>query len=170
MRQRFDQIAYVTNDMAKAVEILSYRYGWSDFDLRRLVIPAEVGGACADVELSVGKAQAAGLFIEIIQAHSDIEGFFTATLPKTGEFGLRFHHTGILIEGDLSEWDAHFDHFKSQGRVYLTADLGAMRKDVRFFFADERSSLGHYVEYAWIREPAERVIERLGTHIPTGTP
>jgi len=165
MHRHFDQIAYVTNDMAKAMEVLSYRYGVGDFNVSRLVVPAHIGHVSANVDLSVAKVVVAGLFIEIIQAHSDIEGFFTAALPKNGEFGLCFHHTGIVVDGDYSEWQKHFDYFDSLGRIFFTVDLGEIGEDVQFFFADERTSLGHYVEHTWLRAPAEQINKRIGARV-----
>lgn len=145
----FDQISYVTNDIDRAIDIMSSRHGVSDLQITPAKFAARVGDKSGVMDLTIATTVIDHLRLEIIQPNAEIDRFYSCRLPADGSFGIAFHHTGILVNGTLDQWLAHFDTASVEGRVYFTGDLG---EDMKFFYADERDTLGHYVEHLWLSE------------------
>jgi hypothetical protein len=71
-------------------------------------------------------------------------------LPRDGTaLAIKFHHVAIRIDGSLENWQQHraaIDMYRSI-RSCIRAVSGDM---LRYFYTDERSTLGHYVEHVWM--------------------
>ena len=91
------QIAYVTNDLARAREVLRKRYGIAEF--RHLEGKLPHGG---DIQLEL--AWAGGIMIELTWARGPGTEFYNDRLPSQ-EFAIRHHHLGYFIHDQLN-WDA----------------------------------------------------------------
>ena len=61
---------------------------------------------------------------------------------------IRFHHVAIRIDGPVANWDAHVASIDF-GKHPIVFE-GALRDQLRFFYTDERTTLGHYVEHVWL--------------------
>jgi len=89
--------AWVTNDLDRAMEIFSSRYGIAQFSFIEGDMPS--GG-----HIRVAFAWAGGQVLEIICADGPGAEFYNTMLPE-GEFAIRFHHLGFLVP-DAAGWQA----------------------------------------------------------------
>jgi len=127
--------AWVTNDLDRAIEIFSRRYGVSNLSF--IEGPMPTGG-----HIKVAFAWAGGQVLEIIAGSGPGTEFYNEILPKD-EFAIRFHHLGFIVhdeagwkalEADLCAGDWPIAH------ETLTGDF----IDAYYIKAPE---LGHYLEY-----------------------
>lgn len=156
---RHHQIAYVTNDIDAAIRLFERDYGAPGF-----YVFSNVGTGTTkpgDPELKIALSNVGGVEIEIIEPIGDTAPLFKDVLKPGPELDIRFHHVCIRIDGPLSAWDAHatsIDHDKHP--IVFSGSLG---NDLRFFYTDERSRLGHYVEHVWM-SPA--ILGQLAQAVP----
>ena len=144
----FDQVSYVTNDMARGMEVMQRDYDLPSFNLREIEGPARVGDSTGTIKLSVGISRFEGMKVELIQPLRDLANLYSERLAPDREAGLAFHHVGVRVRGDdPGLWDERFADLERRGRVYFTADLGP---DIKFAYTDERPILGHFVEHYWV--------------------
>lgn len=127
--------AWVTNDMARAVEIFAQRYGVSDF--RFIEGPMPGGG-----HIHVAFAWAGGQVLEIIRASGPGTAFYNELLPDDG-FAIRFHHLGFVIH-DQAGWDSLEAEIRSGGWQVAHQSLTGSFIDAYYIKAPE---LGHYLEF-----------------------
>jgi hypothetical protein len=157
------QIAYVTNDLDAAASQLEKEYGipgFYKFDNFAVAQPS-------DPQLRIALARVGGVEVELIEPQGDVANLFADVLPKDRNAGLaiRFHHIAIRIGGSLEDWQRHTLAIDTtRHRIVFQ---GALADQMRFFYTDERSTLGHYVEHVWLH-PA--LLEQLGYAIPTYPP
>ena len=127
--------AWVTNDMDRAVEIFTQRYGVAEFRFIEGDMPS--GG-----HIRVAFAWAGGQVLEIISATGPGSEFYNEMLPGE-EFAIRFHHLGFIVhdeaawrrlEADLQAGDWQIAHKTLTGTFI----------DAYYVKAPE---LGHYLEY-----------------------
>jgi hypothetical protein len=96
------QIAYVTNDMDKALELFAQDFGVSRFyPLVTGDEPVPTGGIWMKAVL----ANVNGTEIELIQPLGDVENLFSNALPKDRRFALVLHHGCIRITGGIENWE-----------------------------------------------------------------
>ncbi len=142
------QIAYVTNDIDRATAMLEHDYGAPGFFIFSNVQPgmAPFGGA----ELKIGLSRIGGIEIELIEPIGDTAPLFSDAMTGEGEgdLELRFHHVCARIDGTLADWEAHRASIDPAAHpIVLEGGLG---DEMRFFYTDERGTLGHYVEHVWM--------------------
>jgi len=99
----FHQIAYVTTDMTRALELMREDMGIPSFLLRDHDVEAIVGGRRGRMRMQLALANLDGVQIELIADHGSDFDIYTESLPKDGSFGLVFHHFCNLIPGGI-EW------------------------------------------------------------------
>jgi hypothetical protein len=140
------QIAYVTNDIDAAARLFSERYDTPGFFIFSNIQPGmeQLGSP----QLRIGLARVGGVEIELIEPLKDTAPMFRDFLPQTDELVVRFHHVAIRIDGDLADWDSHVASIDVA--VHPIVYSGQMGDDLRFFYTDERATLGHYVEHVWM--------------------
>lgn len=140
------QVAYVTNDIEAAARVLEARYGAPGFFHFSNVGPGrDIGGG---PQLKIALVRVGGVEIELIEPIGDTAPLFKDVLPAGPELAIRFHHVAIRIDGPIENWEAHaasIDH-----ALHPVAFEGGLGDDLRFFYTDERASLGHYVEHIWV--------------------
>jgi hypothetical protein len=132
------QNAYVTRDLDASIATMRVLYGIQDW----LTYTAEM-----EVTTPAGKGPSAnklafgwvgGLQYELIQPLSGQVGFYTEALRDDG--GMRFHHV-CMRKDDLDaarrEVERHKLPIVYEGQTGVT----------RFFYADARATLGHYLEF-----------------------
>ena len=71
----------------------------------------------------------------------------------------------IRIEGSLEDWERH--RAAIDVARHPIAFQGALGELLRFFYTDERATLGHYVEHVWM---SPELLQQLGAAIPTYPP
>jgi hypothetical protein len=127
--------AWVTNDLDRAVEIFSRRYGVSEF--RFLEGPMPTGGY-----IKVAFAWAGGQVLEIIEGSGPGTEFYNGILPDDA-FAIRFHHLGFIVH-DEAGWEALEADLKAGGWPIAHETLTGDFIDAYYVEAPE---LGHYLEY-----------------------
>lgn len=127
--------AWVTNDLGRATEIFSARYGVSDFRFIDGTMPT--GG-----HIRVAFAWAGGQVLEIIAATGPGSEFYNEMLPS-GEFAIRFHHLGFVVH-DAEGWRQLEADLASGNWPIAHKSLTGTFIDAYYVRAPE---LGHYLEY-----------------------
>jgi hypothetical protein len=128
--------AWVTNDMDRAVEVFSSRYGVTDFQFIEGPMPS--GG-----QIKVAFAWAGGQVLEIIAASGPGTEFYNAILPEDGGFAIRFHHLGFVVHDEAGWRDLEAD-LKAGDWPIAHETLTGTFIDAYYIEAPE---LGHYLEY-----------------------
>lgn len=159
---RHSQIAYVTNDLDAAAALFERDYGapgFYKFDNAQVAQPG-------DPQLRIGLARVGGVEIELIEPVGAAASMFSRHLPEDrSELAIRFHHVAIRIEGSLDDWERHRAAIDT--RLHPIAFQGALGDLLRFFYTDERTALGHYVEHVWM---SPELLEQLRVAVPTYPP
>lgn len=141
------QIAYVTNDIDRAVAIFRDRFGVGEFRANDNELP---GGARVGVRsVWIGK-----MMYEICYGVGPGMELYTDWAPPGGEFVLKFHHFGYLIP-DQRAWDA-LEREIERGNWTLRT-----RSDIPGFFRGcyvEVPELGHFLEFVL---PGPGLLERM---------
>jgi hypothetical protein len=143
---RHHQIAYVTNDLDRATALFERDYGAPGF----FVFSNVDSGASkpGDPELRIALAHVGGIEIELIEPIGDTAPLFKAALTDGPDLDIRFHHVAIRIEGPIANWEAHVASLDfAEHPIVFEGGLG---DQLRFFYTDERSRIGHYVEHVWM--------------------
>lgn len=136
----FYQVAYVTNDFERALQQCGRTHGIREFArLPGMRYPTGPGReAVCDVALAyVGATE-----IEVICPRSGDVEIYRDHLPPSG-FGLRFHHLGRLFDS-VAELEQQVERYVREGRALPVN--AASPGSARYFYADYRAELGHYIE------------------------
>jgi hypothetical protein len=156
---RHSQVAYVTNDLDAAAALLEKQYGIPGFYKFDTAGVAQPG----DPQLRIGLARVGGVEIASIEPLGLTAPLFSQVLPPDrAELAIRFHHVAIRIEGSIEEWERHRAAIDTAR--HPIAYQGALGDMLRFFYTDERPTLGHYVEHVWM---SPELLAQLGAAIPT---
>jgi Glyoxalase/Bleomycin resistance protein/Dioxygenase superfamily len=148
-RVGFYQVAYVTNDFERALRQCTLTHGAREF-ARMPAIQYEIGPGRA-VVCNVGLAYVGATEIEVIEPLEGDVAVYRDALPTEG-FALRFHHLARLYD-TREEVEAQIAVYRREGRA-LPVD-GTSPGSARYYYADFRAELGHYIEGVWF-EPASR--------------
>jgi Glyoxalase/Bleomycin resistance protein/Dioxygenase superfamily len=159
---RHSQVAYVTNDLDAAAALLEKQYGipgFYKFDTTGVAQPS-------DPQLRIGLARVGGVEVELIEPLDSKQSVFTGVVAKARTpLEIRFHHVAIRIEGTLADWERH------RAAIDLVehpiAYQGGLADMMRYFYTDERATLGHYVEHVWM---SKDLLAQLSGAIPTYPP
>jgi len=137
------QNAYVTHDLGRAMELISERYGVTDyiqFDPEMALLTPE-GEKVQKVK--VAATWVGWLQIELIEPVSGFVDPFLPFLPQDKSDAVpRLHHISLRRES-LEEIRAESE----QLRLPFVCEGGI--PDLIFRYLDARSTLGHYLEYVW---------------------
>ena len=102
-----------------------------------------------DPQLRIGLARVGGVEIELIEPQGSATNLFSEVLPRgSAELAIRFHHVAIRIDGSLENWQRHRAAIDTVR--HPIAYQGALGDMLRYFYTDERPTLGHYVEHVWM--------------------
>jgi hypothetical protein len=147
-RNEICQVAYVTNDLARARAIFSQRYGIGDY----LTFGGDTphGG-----HLELALAWAGGTMYELVHAMGPGTEFYTDRLPADGAFAIRHHHLGYFVE-TRAGWDALMAEIEQGGLPV------AFRNDMPGFLNAcyvEAPELGHYLEYMFCEPEGVKLFE-----------
>lgn len=133
--QEHSHSAWVTNDLDRALDVFRKRYGVGDFSF--IEGPSPEGG-----HIRVAFAWAGGQVLEIIRATGPGFEFYNEMLPE-GEFAIRFHHLGFLVE-DEAGWKRLEEELRRGEWPIAYSTLTGDFIDAYYVKAPE---LGHYLEY-----------------------
>lgn len=133
--KEFAHSGWVTNDMDKAIEIFSRRYGIREH--RFIEGPLPTGG-----NIRVAFAWAGGQILELICASGPGSEFYNEMLPGDA-FAIRFHHLGFIVH-DQEGWDALEAELAAEEWPIAHKTLSGTFIDAYYVKARE---LGHYLEY-----------------------
>ncbi len=138
---RVAQLAYVTNDMDRALKVFADVHGIPRFlDLRDLKLQTGEG-AYAQVNLALAIVD--GMEIEVIQPLGGADSVYRAGLTGAA-FEIRFHHSCRKVEGRQT-LAALRQTIVAQGREVVL--WGSSPNGAHYFYVDDRATLGHYSEY-----------------------
>ena len=142
---RHSQIAYVTNDLDRALAV------WRDeFDVPAFhVFTNDMPGleSSHPFQLKIALANVGGTEIELIEPLHGTAPLHAEPLPADGSFAMCFHHVAMRIEGTLADFEAHMASLDPVNhRVVWTGGFADM---MRYAYTDERRTLGHYIEHVW---------------------
>jgi hypothetical protein len=71
----------------------------------------------------------------------------------------------IRVEGSIEDWERHRAAIDTTRHpIVYQGSLGEL---LRFFYTDERATLGHYVEHVWM---SAELLQQLSSAIPTYPP
>jgi hypothetical protein len=127
--------AWVTNDLDRAVDIFSRKYGVAEFRYLEGDMPS--GG-----HIRVAFAWAGGQVLEVIRAQGLGAEFYNEMLPSD-QFAIRFHHLGFVVHDDAG-WQALEADLRAGGWPIVHQTLTGDFIDAYYIKAPE---LGHYLEY-----------------------
>ena len=157
------QVAYVTNDITRAIALFEKDYANPGFFLFNNV--ATGAAKPGDPELRIALSHVNGVEIELIEPIGDTAPLFSDDLPQGLELEIRFHHIAIRIDGPIENWEAHLASIDTaQHPIVYRGSLG---EDLRYIYTDERSRIGHYVEHVWM---SERVLGQIAAARPSFPP
>ena len=142
---RHCQIAYVTNDLDRAMAV------WrDDYDVPAFhVFTNDAPGleSSHPFRMKIALANVGGTEIELIEPLAGMAPLHAEPLPADGSFAIRFHHVAMRIDGTLADFEAHMASLDPvRHPVAWSGRLGDL---MRFAYTDERPTLGHYVEHVW---------------------
>jgi hypothetical protein len=147
------QIAYVTNDLRRAVSVLQSEEGVAQLAIFDDFTLDVEGGRTAVINVALGYVGETQL--EIIEPVSGEVDLYRTWLPE--EFALRHHHFCHRLDS-VEELEALQATYEQGGyAIPLSASLG----ETRLFYADTTAVLDHYQEYAWIDSEAEQFMATL---------
>ncbi len=142
---RHSQIAYVTNDLDRALAV------WRDeFDVPAFqVFTNDMEGLVSShpFQLRIALANVGGTEIELIEPLNGTAPLHAEPLPADGSFAMCFHHVAMRITGKLADYDAHMASLDAEQHPVVWS--GAFAEVMRYAYTDERRTLGHYVEHVW---------------------
>jgi hypothetical protein len=139
----FHQIAYVTNDFDRALEIFRTEQGVTQFlELRGIRFPTGPDGAEAHCHVALGRS--GGMELEIIEPIDGDVALYRDPLAGDG-FQMRFHHVAQRLS-DPAALEAVRARLVEQGHSF---PVDGASNGMSYFYADMRGSLGHYVEYIY---------------------
>ncbi len=128
------QIAYVTNDIARASALFKDRFGTGAFK----VIDTP------DSPVRIALAFAGRTMLELIHPLDDTIPLYADWIAGIEGFALRHHHFGLLVETKAELAAIRAAHVNAGTGIPLEGDIpGALD----YLYADTAPELGHYLEY-----------------------
>ena len=143
------QNAYVTHDIDKAVELVSDRYGVTEW--QRLNPDMVVRTVTGDrpMVVRVASAWVGGLNLEIIEPVSGYVDHYATMLPADRHDPVpRFHHISLRRDDEAEmrrEIAALGLPLAFEGPISIRDAIPSLV----FVYLDARASLGHYLEFTW---------------------
>lgn len=135
----FFQVAYATNDLAKAMKMFEEKFSVKHFH-QMLNIPFT-----DDVNISIATAYLGEVMIEIIQPHGPGPNIYDSVLPSNGRFAVRHHHLGHLFT-DEAEYQRCVSQAGAQHPLLHQAEMPGF---IKAAYIDTYDELGQYLEYVY---------------------
>lgn len=138
------QIAYVTTDLDEALRRLDQAFGLVRFYVFDTVSQPNHPNQPA---LRIALVRTAGTELEVIQPLGFNDAVYSDPLPKDGSFALLFHHIAVTFQGSMAEFEAYRASLDTTAHPIVVE--GWMTDIARWFYTDERATLGHFIEHCW---------------------
>ena len=146
------QIAYVTNDLRRAVSVFHEQGVANIATFDDFTLEVDDG---RNAVINVGLAYVGDIQLEIIEPVSGEVDLYRTWLPES--FAVRHHHFCHRLDS-VAELESLQRSYEQAGtRIPLAARLG----ETRLFYADTTELLDHYQEYAWVDSEAEQFMKTL---------
>lgn len=142
------QMAYVTNDLDRALAILQARYGIADFT---------VFSPAPGQPMRIALAWCGETMFEVIDATGMGIEIYDKALPE--EFAVRFHHIGLEV-ADEGQWDRLQASIKAGNHA---VDFAGDNDVARFAYVHS-PELGHYLEYVLLHEQGRAFFESVAAN------
>jgi hypothetical protein len=143
----FFQIAYVTNDLEQAMDLYRREFGIRKFFIMpELAVVVSTPRGVETAKLRFAFVYVGDMQIELIQPTGGDCPIYAEPLPST-DFAIKFHHLGHAVHGGPEDW-RHFREALDTHRHPIAIE----GTTTSFLYIDERSRLGHYLEYIWFDE------------------
>jgi hypothetical protein len=140
--QHHFQIAYVVNDVGRAVQVFRDRFDVARWNVRDMA--ALTGGASLIRRLAlawIGDDETR-VQIELIEPDKGTPSLY-ANWTEAGSDRMRLHHHGFLVHSP-QEWQIALDAVaRAEIPIARQASFG---NAMDYFYADTRAELGHYLE------------------------
>ena len=146
------QMAYVTTDMERALDLFKTRFGIQSF--RRLEGQMAAGGHIRAEFAWVGT-----VMYEVICASGPGSDLYMDRLPRGDGFHLKHHHLGFLLRS-REEWDAIL---AKAGEIGWSIPYRSDNPLVEVCFVDA-TELGHYLEYFLPKQAGLNFFESVPRH------
>lgn len=141
----FLQMAYVTNDFDAALAAFGENAGIDRFfEQRNFDVHVRPGQTA---KLDIALAYAGGVQIEVIHPVGGAIEIYRDVLEEPG-FCLRLHHQGQLVSS-VEEIYQLQQTARERGFPIVLDSGDALGDRVRYFYADTRKFIGHYIEYLY---------------------
>jgi hypothetical protein len=155
------QRAYVTADLARAVEEFRLKYDVPEFRIfKNFALSVVTSEGRAPLVQSLAFAWVGETMIELIEPVVDVGRFYRDALPRP-ELAMAPHHVSTRVIGSAKDWSAHRRVLNERKTMVLEGEIGAV---VRFAFFDEREHIGVYLESAWHGANGEGLPRRVPRH------
>lgn len=142
---RHSQIAYVTNDLDRALAVWRDEFGVPAFHIFTNDMPGLESSHAYPLKIAL--AHVGGTEIELIEPLLGNAPLHAEPLPRDGSFAMCFHHVAMRIEGTLADFERHMASLDPVRHPVVWT--GAFADLMRYAYTDERHTLGHYVEHVW---------------------
>jgi hypothetical protein len=143
------QNAYITHDLAKAMQLIDDRFGKTDWIVFEpdMVLETPSGPRESSVKAALGWKD--GLQIELIEPVKGFVDHYLPVLPADkSDFTPRFHHIAVRRDDEAAmraEIAALGLPLAFEGPLSIKEAIPSLV----FVYLDGRKSLGHYVEFTW---------------------
>lgn len=139
----FFQNAYVTRNLDKGIAALRDKHGVSDFMLIDFATDVTTPHGQGPVKAKVALAWVGHLQLELIEPVSGLGQIYSDALPD--DDSLKLHHIGMRV-ADMDALRA-----EAAANAWPIAFQGG-GDGFSFTYLDTRDTLGHYLEYVYIRQ------------------
>lgn len=141
---RHYQNAYVTRDIAKAVDMFKAMLGAANattIEIEQDLVTAKGSGKARQ---KLAFIWIDNLQYELIEPVSGLVDVYTDALPA--DDNVKFHHICMRVD----DWDAFRARVEREG--WPVAMEGQSGDQLKFLYLDARETLGHYLEYVWMTD------------------
>jgi len=141
---RHHQIAYVTTDMDEALRRLDKAFRLDKFYFIDTIAQRSYEG---QPPLKIALVRTGSTEFEVIQPMGAGAALWSDPLPKDGSYALLFHHIAFTVDGTMQDYERYRASFETGDHPVVTE--GWAGDDARWFYTDERQTLGHFIEHCW---------------------
>jgi hypothetical protein len=145
------QVAYVTRDLARAMEVLRDDFGVSNcIEVPTAGATFLKGDEPAEWEARFAMGARGGAIVEVIEPVGGEVDFYRRFLPEEESGALRLHHLATFIPTGDAAWSSLTEVLAASG---LKVDYTVLTPDrVRAGYVDTTADLGHFVEVCQLQE------------------
>lgn len=136
------QNAYVTRDMERAIALLREQYGVEGINVFDASIDVTTPAGSGPAKMKTALVWIGNIQYELIEPIEGLVDIYRDALPDNEV--LKFHHI-CMRPHDLEQVRAEIK--RRQIPIVYEGETAASK----FFYVDTRATLGHYLEYVWMR-------------------